>query len=120
MRASASASSWMAALQSAGNAIGALAASFITGAKMLSATLGALLLLTCAVTTSHANSLPLVEPEAEAASKLRVTRPFVDLFISRALVYVGFYTLLGYLLFYVQGVLHARVAGAARRGKRES
>ena len=48
------ASSWMAALQSAGNAIGALAASFITHAKMLSATLGALLLMTCAATTSHA------------------------------------------------------------------
>lgn len=109
------ASSWMAALQGAGNAIGALAASFITHGKMLAATLGALLLTTCAVTTSHANSLPLIDPEEEAASKLRVTRPFADLFISRALVYVGFYTLLGYLLFYVQRVLHAASLDVARR-----
>jgi MFS family permease len=36
---------------------------------------------------------------------LRVSRAFVDLFISRALVFLGFYTLLGYLFFYVRGSL---------------
>jgi hypothetical protein len=108
------ASSWMAALQSAGNAIGALAASFIANAKALGSALGALLLVCYAITVSHARGLPLREPE-RATDRLRVTRPFVDLFISRALVYVGFYTLLGYLLFYVEGVLGASSLNDARR-----
>jgi MFS family permease len=107
------ASSWMAALQSAGNAIGALAASFIANARALSAALGALLLLTCAVTSGQARRLPLREV-AQAVEPLRVTRAFVDLFISRALVYVGFYTLLGYLLFYVESVLRAATLAQAR------
>ncbi len=98
------ASSWMAALQSAGNAIGGLAASFIANASALAASLGGLLLLTCAVTSVHARRLPL-RGSTETGEPLRVTRPFVDLFVSRALVYIGFYTLLGYLLFYVEALL---------------
>jgi MFS family permease len=39
----------------------------------------------------------------------------VDLFISRALLYIGFYTLLGYLLFYVNGVLGPATLAAGRR-----
>ena len=108
------ASSWMAALQGAGNAIGALAASFITSARGLASALGALLLLTCAVTSWHARQLPLRDTVAPSG-KLKVTRPFVDLFVSRALIYVGFYTLLGYLLFYVQNVLGAATLDVARR-----
>jgi MFS family permease len=107
------ASSWMAALQSAGNAVGALAASFINNARMLSCALGALLLITCGITSTHARDLPPREPTG--GSPLRVTRPFIDLFISRALVYIGFYTLLGYLLFYVEGVLGASTLADARR-----
>ncbi len=110
------ASSWMAALQGAGNAIGALAASFIGSARTLSATLGALLLACCAVTSLHAKRLPLQDPEPAAnAPRPRMTRAFVDLFISRAFVYVGFYTLLGYLLFYVTAVLGAATLADARR-----
>ncbi|MGB6600419.1 MAG: MFS transporter [Candidatus Cybelea sp.] len=108
------ASSWMAALQSAGNAIGALCASFITNARALGAALGALLLVTTAITSSHAHKLPLRD-SPERVGGLRVTRPFVDLFVSRALVYVGFYTLLGYLLFYVESVLGAATLADARR-----
>ncbi len=99
------ASSWMAALQGVGNGVGALLAAFTTNARALSASLGGLLLVTCAVTASHAARLPLLDAPGEARRAFRVTRPFVDLFISRALVYVGFYTLLGYLLFYVTDVL---------------
>ena len=109
------ASSWMAALQGAGNAVGALAASFITNARALSASLAALLLATCAVTVSHASRLPLRDSLEQTPPAFRVTRPFVDLFVSRALVYVGFYTLLGYLLFYVTQVLGIRVLADARR-----
>lgn len=108
------ASSWMAALQSAGNAIGALGASFIVNARLLGSALGALLLATCAITSVHARALPLRE-SPQASGPLRVTRPFVDLFISRALVYIGFYTLLGYLLFYVENVLGATALADARK-----
>jgi MFS family permease len=107
------ASSWMAALQSAGNAVGALAASFVANAKLLASLLGGLLIVTCAVTSAHARTLPLRD-QAQSKNELRVTRPFVDLFISRALIYVGFYTLLGYLLFYVQSVLSATSLAGAR------
>jgi MFS family permease len=106
------ASSWMAALQSAGNATGALCASLIDDARWLSGVLVALLLGTCAVTSAHVRRLSL-EP-APGREKFRITRAFIDLFISRALVYVGFYTLLGYLLFYVGGVLGAPSLRQAR------
>jgi MFS family permease len=109
------ASSWMAALQGAGNAVGALAASFILNLRVLGATLGALLLATCAVTVSHVGRLTLRDDALPTAGRVRVTRAFVDLFISRALVYVGFYTLLGYLLFYVTAVLGVSTLADARR-----
>ncbi len=44
-----------------------------------------------------------------------MTRPFIDLFVSRALIYVGFYTLLGYLLFYVEAVIGTTTLAGARR-----
>jgi MFS family permease len=106
------ASAWMAALQSAGNAIGALAASFIANARALSGALAALVLGTCAVTCAHLRALEFPPPPEPAP--VRVTRPFVDLFISRALVYIGFYTLLGYLLFYVRAVLAPASLSSAR------
>jgi MFS family permease len=93
------ASSWMAALQSTGNAIGALCAAFVTDLRILGGTLAALLAGTGIATWTHVRQLKL-QPQPQKA-RLRVTRAFVDLFVSRALVYVGFYTLLGYLLFYV-------------------
>ncbi|HEY5425910.1 MAG TPA: MFS transporter [Candidatus Tumulicola sp.] len=97
------ASSWMAALQSAGNAVGAVCAAFITDARILGGALAALLIATGTATCAHVRGLALqTQPKREP---FRVTRTFVDLFISRALVYVGFYTLLDYLLFYVSGVL---------------
>ena len=109
------ASSWMAALQGAGNAVGALAASFIANARALGATLSGLLLATCAVTSLHARGLSLNAESAPSETPWRVTRPFVDLFVSRALIYVGFYTLLGYLLFYVEAVLGTSALGDAKR-----
>jgi MFS family permease len=109
------ASSWMAALQSAGNAIGALAASFIPNARLLGGVLGALVLATCAATCAEARALPLGEAPPGGRHDVRSRRAFVDLFISRALVYVGFYTLLGYLLFYVNTVLGAADLADARR-----
>ncbi len=109
------ASSWMAALQSAGNAIGALAASFIGSARMLGGVLAGLLLATCAITLAHIRGLTLQHTVPQPQTRPRLTRAFVDLFVSRALVYVGFYTLLGYLLFYVEGVLGSATLASARR-----
>lgn len=108
------ASSWMAALQSAGNAIGALAASFILNAKVLGASLSALLLATFAVSATHVRGRTMQTPHS-VAERVRITRPFVDLFISRALVYIGFYTLLFNLFFYVQHVLGASTIADAQK-----
>jgi MFS family permease len=108
------ASSWMAALQSVGNAAGAICASFIRDAIALPATLSALLLGTFAVTWYHVRGLPL-QAQAAQSQGVRITRPFVDLFVSRVLVYLGFYTLLDYLFFYVSRVLGAPTIDAAQR-----
>jgi MFS family permease len=97
------ASSWMAALQSGGNAVGAVLAATINDAGFLASALILLLGGTAAATCAHARGMVL-EP-ARPREPLRFKRAFADLFVSRALVYVGFYTLLGYLLFYVAGVL---------------
>jgi MFS family permease len=97
------ASSWMAALQSAGNAAGALCAAYIGNAKVLAAALIAMLLGSDAITSAHVHSLELAPPPRN--ERLKITRDFGNLFLSRALVYVGFYTLLGYLLFYVANSL---------------
>jgi MFS family permease len=97
------ASSWLAALQSIGNAIGAVCASLIADARVLAGAIDALLIGTCAATVAHVRTLAIREEPAHVP--MRITRAFVDLFVSRALVYVGFFTLVGYLFFYVTGVL---------------
>ncbi|HEY2476075.1 MAG TPA: MFS transporter [Candidatus Cybelea sp.] len=109
------ASSWMAALQSAGNAIGALAASFISNARVLAGALSALLIGTWLITSAHVRRLSLNPEPTGTENRPRVTRAFVDLFISRAFIYIGFYTLLGYLLFYVDAVLAPATLADARR-----
>jgi MFS family permease len=106
------ASSWMAALQSAGNAFGAVLAAYVNDARILAGSLTALLIGTAAVTCAHLRGLRL--ERAAVREPVRVTRAFVDLFVSRALVYIGFYTLLGYLLFYVRDVLVPPTLGAVK------
>lgn len=108
------ASSWMAALQSGGNAIGALGASFIANARVLGVALSALLLATFGATATHVRGLPMQEAPV-VRTRERITRPFVDLFISRVFVYVGFYTLLFNLFFYVQRVLGASTIDSAKQ-----
>lgn len=96
------ASSWMAALQSLGNAAGAIAASFVASGRAIASIIMLLLLGTCALTVRHVRSLAV---HHIAVERLRITKVFVDLFVSRAFIYVGFYTLLGYLYFYVAQAL---------------
>ncbi|MGB8521239.1 MAG: MFS transporter [Candidatus Tumulicola sp.] len=106
------ASSWMAALQSAGNALGAVLAATINDGRMLASSLIVLLGGTAAATCAHVRRIALEPPPQR--ERLRFTRGFADLFVSRALVYVGFYTLLGYLLFYVTGVLETPSLAVAK------
>ncbi len=96
------ASSWMAALQSLGNAAGAIAASFVASGRAIASVITLLLLGTCALTVRHVRHLPV---QNVAVERLRITKVFVDLFVSRAFIYVGFYTLLGYLYFYIAHAL---------------
>lgn len=96
------ASSWMAALQSLGNAAGALVAALIPNGRVDAVAIAAVLIVTCAITATHVRTLPLRPVVQEP---LRITQAFVDLFISRGFVFLGFYTLLGYLFFYVRGSL---------------
>lgn len=106
------ASSWMAALQSIGNAIGAIFASFIADARTITVAIDVFLVGSCVATCAYVRGL--TERELPPHPKLHVSREFVDLFISRFFVYVGFFTLVGYLLFYVSGVLEAKDLAAAR------
>jgi len=99
------ASSWMAALQSLGNAVGAVIASLVADARVVAAAIVGLLLTTCWATARHVRALPLrLIPSVEGGFVDRSTprSAFADLFGSRALVYVGFFTLIDYLFFYVR------------------
>jgi hypothetical protein len=99
------ASSWMAALQSLGNAIGAVIASLIADARIVAAAIVALLMATCWATARHVRTLPLRTIPSVADGSVDRSTPrsaFANLFGSRALVYVGFFTLIDYLFFYVR------------------
>jgi MFS family permease len=97
------ASSWMAALQSMGNAAGALIASEVTNARLAAVLIAACLVGSWLFTALHVRGLSLLPATVERG--LRISRAFIDLFISRGMVFLGFYTLLGYLFFYVRDVL---------------
>ena len=55
---------------------------------------------------SHA-SRPRLHSAPRAAIKLRVNRDFRTVLVSRAWINLGFYTLVGFLFFFVQDALHA-------------
>jgi MFS family permease len=103
------ASAWMAALQSIGNATGALVASFVPSGLAVGLIIALALVVTAFATGLHVMRLPLREAVAEP---LRISRTLVDLLISRALLFLGFYTLLFYLYYYVAQTLHVPEAQA--------
>ncbi len=92
------ASSWMAGLQSVGNAAGAVVAGLVADTRAVALCIASVLFVTCALSALHVRRLTLLPA---SPVPLLITRSFVDLFVSRALIYTGFYTLLGYLYFYV-------------------
>jgi len=99
------ASSWMAGLQSLGNAAGALCAVLLSSEPLLlSSALVFVLLLTCVITVWHVAGL---RPRSIQRAPFKVERAAIDLFISRAILWVGFYTMLGYMFFYVHDTLQA-------------
>jgi MFS family permease len=93
------ASSWLAALQSAGNALGAIVAALVSQARVVAAVLGAVLIAGCATTVAHLRGRTLQPIENEAV-RIPVAR-FSNLFGSRLLLYAGFYSLVDYLYFAV-------------------
>ena len=94
------AASWMGAFQGAGNAAGALLATLLRSQLLLAASLAALLVLTCAVTIG---GLRLARPVThEPHARARITWPFLLLWLSRLMLFAGFYTIVGYLYFYVE------------------
>lgn len=108
---SGAASAWMAALQSAGNAAGALLGTVLDNLLLLACVLAGVLLAACAITSGTVARWPALRPVERVP--FRLSRAFALLFASRVALFSGFYTLLGYLYFYVLAFV-ARDASRAR------
>jgi MFS family permease len=110
------ASGWMAGTQSAGNALGAVLATLLGATTSLGIVLAAALVVTAAVTSAYLTRVAL-QPLPERGPLL-LSKTFADLFISRAFVWLGFYTMLNYLYFYVELVLppHAALTANSATG----
>jgi MFS family permease len=112
------ASSWMAAYQSIGNAAGLLAAGFIHDLRFVALALAAPLAGTYGVTALHVRALDAREtPVNGTAPRTAPTlaspgarSALAALLVSRGLVNLGFFTLLGFLLFFVRDALGVRGA----------
>jgi MFS family permease len=100
------ASGWMSAASSAGSVAGLLVAATLHGLPAALALLAALL-IPAALSLAHVRKLPPALPRAAA---LRVTPAMLTILLSRGAINVGFYTLLGFLFFFVREAL--RVADA--------
>ena len=103
-------SAWLAAMQSLGNAVGAViaavAAPAVTAAMLPLLLLGALAL-------AYRSLARVVDPRAiERDESVKLSRAHVDLFGSRAMIFLAFYTMLGYLYFWVLGSGLAEIAAA--------
>lgn len=98
------AAAWMASLQSLGNACGLVVAGFVSRLAVVGGVLAAVLAATYAVTALH---LRRVVPRPAADVAIALDAPFRTLLASRGCINLGFYTLLGFLFFYVRDSLHA-------------
>jgi MFS family permease len=96
------ASAWMSIFQSCGNAVGLLVAGFIGNPMLVGFILAMALTASYSITDAH---LRWRTARAETVAPIRVDRHFRTLLVSRGAINVGFYTLLGFLLFYVQDSL---------------
>lgn len=93
------ASSWMSAWQSLGNALGLVIVGLIKDAREVAGLLAAALLGAWVVTFTHIRNIA-----AQPSSRVpfRVNAIFVTLLFSRGMINLGFFTLVDFLLFFVQ------------------
>ena len=102
-------SAWMSAYQSLGNAAGLVVAGFVHDLRVVAATLAAGLASACAVTMFYARTLPRdARTTFVPVAAFDIRGPLGALLISRGLINVGFFTLLGFLLFFVRDSLGVR------------
>ncbi len=114
------ASSWMSAYQSLGNVLGLLVAGFVHNVSLVVLALAAPLVATCGVTLAALRGRAVLSSPGTTASgvtsaeRLRLRGPLGTLLISRGLINVGFFTLLGFLLFFVRDSLGVQGADAVK------
>ena len=96
------ASSWMSVHQFSGSVVGLALTTLLHGAA-LGIALAACLAAGWWVTDSYVARLPRTR---DAAAPLRVDRNMWTVLVSRAFINVGFYTLFGFLFFFVRESLH--------------
>lgn len=94
------ASSWMSAYQSLGNAAGLLVAGFVHDLRLAAAALAVPFVAAWSVTFAHLRARTQLADEP--AVRVPFGRALVVLLVSRGLINVGFFTLLGFLLFFVR------------------
>ena len=104
------ASSWMGIFQPLGNALGLVLAGFVGYLRIVALALIVGLVLSWAITARYVRAQPIQPSEPIA---LRITSNFRTLLASRTAINFGFYTLLGFLFFYIQQSL--RITGDAIR-----
>jgi MFS family permease len=107
------ASGWLAAMAGAGNAVGAVLAAAFGVTPRLGVVLALGLLISAVVTLTHLRRSAL--RPLPAATPFIVTGTLINLFISRAFVFLGFYTMLDYLYFFVASLLPENFALDATR-----
>jgi MFS family permease len=104
------ASAWMGIFQPLGNTGGLIVAGFVSDPRIVAAGLIVVLLISWAITAGGIGS---VRPQTNTREKLRIDRTLRTLVFSRLAINFGFYTLLGFLFFYVSESLG--MTGAAIR-----
>ncbi len=97
------ASSWMSAYQSLGSALGLAIAGVIADLRLVACALVIPFVATYGVSAGYARGLQIAPPRV--AVSLRATFALVALLASRGIINVGFFTLLGFLAFYVRDTL---------------
>ena len=101
------AAAWTSAYQSIGNAVGLIVAGFVHDARAVAGLLAAGLAGTYAVTAAHVRGRTPVAAHTPPAER-RTRGALAALLVSRGVTNVGFFTLLGFLLFFVRDALGVR------------
>jgi MFS family permease len=103
------ASSWMSAYQSLGNAVGVVIAGLVHDPRAVALAIVVPLAGTAIVTIAHVRGRrPAFVARDADAPRVSLSGPLAWLLVSRGLINVGFFTLLGFLLFFVRDSLGFR------------